>query len=1139
MSQEPSAFKLPPHADAAAFRRLLALTARLLGVPAAALWAPRLDAAGAAPDTLLAWLCLQTWLTPAQGPVLYPGPNLDPPAALRAQAPRFFAGLLLCGGDGQPLAVLYGADPQPRSGPPPGLSEETQAALNDLGALLVHELGRAQPVTTTPALQTISEHTSDAAYVKDRAGRYVLVNPAAGAMLGCAPTLMLGQTDEALFGAQADRHLRALEERVMHTGVPELTERVVRARTFELVTWPVTAPHGAVDGVVSLGRDLTDRRHRAQALQDASAALAGQVDLRTQTLARLALEDPVTGLHNRRAFDADLDIALAQVSPGSEVTLLLLDVNAFKAWNDVHGHDAGDALLRALGGALQASCPGATVYRLGGDEFALMGLDLDPGPLRECVRAAERAVQAQGFAELSCAVGLARAPAEAGTPSTLVRLADQRMLHEKAARRAEQGLGSLTGAPPDDRALELAGEVTFGALRATLALLAHDERAGHNVWAPLLEAAVAAVPGAESGSLSLRDGETFVLQAQVGYSSALVGVQQPAAAAHVWYGSASAPQASRARLLTRSEIRQRLQAAAANEEWTRARPAFETHGELTHIQANVCVPVVQGGQVVAYLNLDNLQNPAAFSGRSADIAEAFATQIAALLAARRRQAQEAARRRELEGLLSVTAALREVTHPAQAEAVLAQQAAALLGTAEVTLWPAGEVPQQAPQGAPDGQDPAPALARQALQTRTVVRWPPPGAEGPAPSGPAVMAAPLWRSGGQPLGALLATRARPPFTELDAGLLGGIAAIGATTLERLEGVEALRRRAEEFQKLSDLSHLSAALTDPAQVARRSLAECRTFLGADVAALVGLDGEALVTDGGPASAELQAALLAALAGDRAPASHAGAPALDAAGVQALMTAPVQQDGRVVGHACLLWGRAGPRPPAARPLLDRAAELVGQAMERRAHLAALEATQEGALLTLGLALELRDFETAGHTRRVVQQALRLGAALGLGAEELEGLRQGAYLHDIGKLAVPDRILLKPGPLDMAERAVMQSHADVGAALTRSVATLHPLARAVVRHHHERWDGSGYPDGLAGNQIPLVARVFSVVDAYDALTSHRVYKAAWAPEAALQEVQAQAGRQFDPVIAALFVRLQAQPDLLGQPPEVPAPEA
>ncbi|MBZ9712266.1 HD domain-containing phosphohydrolase [Deinococcus multiflagellatus] len=1127
MSQEPSAFKLPPQAHAAV-SRLLKLGARLLGVPAAALWAPRADAAGAAPRTRLDWLCLQTWLSPDQGPLVYPGPALHPPAALRADEPRFFVGLLLRQDDGQPLAVLYGAASTP--GPP--LDDDTRAALADLGALLVHELGRASPAVPEPALQALAEHTSDAAYVKDRAGRYLWVNPAASALLGLAPARLLGQTDETLFGPQASAELRALEQRVMTTRVPEVTEREVQRaggpHIYQLTTVPVVegggaVEGGAVEGVVGLGRDITDRRRRVQAIQDVSAALSPQADLHTQTLARLALEDPVTGLRNRRAFDADLEAYLAQLAPGDGVSLLLLDVNAFKAWNDVHGHAAGDTLLRALGAALQAHCAAATVYRLGGDEFALLQPGPAPGSLRECVRAAERAVQAQGFAELSCAAGLARAPAEATTPSTLARLADQRMLHEKAARRADQGLGNLTGAPPDDRALELAGEVTFGALRATLALLAHDTRPEQNVWAPLLEAAVAAVPGAESGSLSLREGDSFVLQAQVGFSSALVGVRQPAAAAHVWYGAASAPQVSRARVLTRREISQRLRAAAANEEWTRARPAFETHGELTHIQANVCVPVVQGGEVVAYLNLDNLQNHAAFSARSADIAEAFATQIAALLAAQRRQAQEAARRRELEGLLSVTAALREVAHSAQAQGVLAQQAAALLGTAQATLW----CPAQNQPPLPRPQDEA--LARQALATRTVMRWPPPEepASNPAAQSaaaqepaPAVMAAPLWRANGEPLAALVVSRPHPPFSELDAQLLGGIAAIGTTTLERLEGVEALRRRAEEFQKLSDLSHLTATLTDPAQVARRILAECRSFLGAEVAAFLDIDGQPVVTDG-----HASPGLLAAL----------GAPQVLAPDGQ--MTAPVQQDGLVVGQVGLLWRPARPLPHAARPLLDRAAELIGQALERRAHLAALEATQEGALLTLGLALELRDFETAGHTRRVVRQALALGAALGLGPEELEGLRQGAYLHDIGKLAVPDRILLKPGPLDPDEWRVMQEHAAVGDGLTRSIATLHPLARAVIRHHHERWDGRGYPDGLAGAAIPLVARVFSVVDTYDALTSHRVYKAAWPPEAAILELQAQAGHQFDPVIVAVFIQLlRAQPDPLAGLQETPA---
>lgn len=189
----------------------------------------------------------------------------------------------------------------------------------------------------------------------------------------------------------------------------------------------------------------------------------------------------------------------------------------------------------------------------------------------------------------------------------------------------------------------------------------------------------------------------------------------------------------------------------------------------------------------------------------------------------------------------------------------------------------------------------------------------------------------------------------------------------------------------------------------------------------------------------------------------------------------------------------------------------------------------SQDAALLTLGVALEARDMETQGHTRRVVDLATDLGRALNLGAGDLHMLRQGAALHDLGKLLIPDRILLKAGPLTPDEWATMQTHAALGADLAAQLTDLMPAVLDVIRSHHERWDGRGYPQGLRGDAIPLLARIFSVCDVFDALTSARPYKDAWSSEVALAEVAAQAGRQFDPQVVRAFLTLHASE--LGRP--------
>lgn len=186
------------------------------------------------------------------------------------------------------------------------------------------------------------------------------------------------------------------------------------------------------------------------------------------------------------------------------------------------------------------------------------------------------------------------------------------------------------------------------------------------------------------------------------------------------------------------------------------------------------------------------------------------------------------------------------------------------------------------------------------------------------------------------------------------------------------------------------------------------------------------------------------------------------------------------------------------------------------------------EGVITALGLTIEARDPYTAGHCERLAGYAVALGQAVGVDEPTLRALRLGGFLHDLGKIAVPDTILLKPGPFDPAERKRIQVHPVVGADLVRGLKTLDDV-RPLIRHHHERWDGSGYPDGLRGEAIPLGARIMAVVDVYDALRSERPYKGPL-PHAEAVEIllrEAEAGF-WDPRITAAFLEvLKAMPRL------------
>lgn len=173
------------------------------------------------------------------------------------------------------------------------------------------------------------------------------------------------------------------------------------------------------------------------------------------------------------------------------------------------------------------------------------------------------------------------------------------------------------------------------------------------------------------------------------------------------------------------------------------------------------------------------------------------------------------------------------------------------------------------------------------------------------------------------------------------------------------------------------------------------------------------------------------------------------------------------------------------------------------------------------LAAALELRDDQTGGHAERVTALALRLAREVAPELASDPHLEYGFLLHDLGKIGIPDAILLKPGPLDVREMEEMRYHPVLGERIVARVPYLNGLTREVVAYHHERWDGKGYPRRLGGERIPLGARIFSVADAFDAMTSDRPYRLALSPEAAIAEVARNAGKQFDPAVAAAFAAI------------------
>ncbi|HVF60984.1 MAG TPA: HD domain-containing phosphohydrolase [Thermoanaerobaculia bacterium] len=245
------------------------------------------------------------------------------------------------------------------------------------------------------------------------------------------------------------------------------------------------------------------------------------------------------------------------------------------------------------------------------------------------------------------------------------------------------------------------------------------------------------------------------------------------------------------------------------------------------------------------------------------------------------------------------------------------------------------------------------------------------------------------------------------------------------------------------------------------------------------------------------------------------------------RALLAVPLVARGAVIGVLQLL-------NPVGREGFDgedlRRMELFGGLLANPLQNARLHAAQRQQFLDtvtiLAEFVEKRDPYTGGHFRRVAAYAVLLGRELGLDRETLEELKYAATLHDIGKIAVPDAILGKPAPLDEVEAEVMKRHPAVGSEIVGRLRNLRHVLPG-VRSHHERVDGQGYPDGLAGEEIPLAAKIIAVADTFDAMTTSRPYRAAMAPDEAAAEIAAQSGRQFSPAVVEAFSALLARGEL------------
>ncbi len=416
------------------------------------------------------------------------------------------------------------------------------------------------------------------------------------------------------------------------------------------------------------------------------------------------------------------------------------------------------------------------------------------------------------------------------------------------------------------------------------------------------------------------------------------------------------------------------------------------------------------------------------------------------------------------------------------------------------------------------------------------------------NGSAVAGVPL-RARQDTIGTLWAIRARA-FAPSDVRVLTAIADIVGSAIQRATLFEATE---EGLRRLTALRTIDQAITgslDLHLILNIVLDQATHLLGADAAAVLllepnsqslayavgtGFHGRRLsglrrrLGEGLVGRAALDRQTLSVYDIPTSPGALSDQASLGLAEFQSCHAAPLIAKGVVVG-VLELWQRDARRRDAG--WLEFLEALAGQAaiavdgarlfdelQQSNAHLlVAYDATIEG----WSRALDLRDHETEGHTMRVTEMTLTLARAVGIPETDLIHIRRGALLHDIGKMGVPDSILRKPGPLTGDEWTIMRRHPALAYEMLLPIAYLRP-ALDIPYCHHEKWDGTGYPRGLTGPQIPLAARVFAVVDVWDALRTDRPYRAAWAEVDVIAYIQAHTGTHFDPLVAEAFLQVLA----------------
>ena len=570
-------------------------------------------------------------------------------------------------------------------------------------------------------------------------------------------------------------------------------------------------------------------------------------------------------------------------------------------------------------------------------------------------------------------------------------------------------------------------------------------------------------------------------------------------------------------------------------------PIFGEHG----VRSGLAVPMLAGDKLVGVAYASGNQ-PNAFDQQDADVLALLANQIGLALEKSRFLAESTRRARELSILYDFSQSIGQaLSLPVLCDRLVAtlEERLGYEYPSVVLVDEQGETVARAGHAPDDSGGRLTGFRARIMETGRAIRVD--DVKDDPDSSPfrsdarSKMGVPI-REGEKVTGVIEVESSQPAaFGEDDVRLLEALAGPVSIAAERARLFEEIRRRGDEFASLYEVGTVVGSSLHSDQVLQSVVSSALTLMDADGCNIMLVDqakGELSVQASlgvvrqapGEASQRVGDGIAGWVAqtgepllaqADNLPPQLRNLSARDRAA--SAVSVPLKASGRTLGVITVTSQDRRRFSESDVHLLSRLAADAGMALENANLYDELQRSFLETVAALAEAVDAKDPYTRGHSERVTDLAVLVGREMGISGEALGILRSAAVLHDIGKIGIAERILRKPGPLDDAEWDTMRTHPDLGASIVGPVSALRQVV-PLLQHHHERWDGAGYPSKLKGEEIPLGSRILALADAYEAMTSDRAYRAALAPERAMEILKEGAGRQWDPAVVAAFVKLR-----------------